>query len=196
MMLAIYYLLIGKYNLSEEEITQRFEPYMHLVAILPPVVLAIAGLPLKLYNNANLWCGTALARDSDGEHAHVVAVFNIVTAVIVWLIIAVITVTMGILTLSIREEEKNLIELKRKNDPDSSRLHNVPLNLERSRKMFHQSLFYLGAFYLTWLFPTVNRLVQIKSGKSYFIVILATVTFLPLQGFFNFLIYRRGPCVA
>lgn len=206
MMLAIYYLLIGKYNLSEEEMTQRYEPYMHLVAIVPPVALAVAGLPLHLYNNANIWCSVSLAPNSDAHDEQIHAAFNIISAVILWVIISVVTVTMIMLTTSIRTEEKKFIELKRKNDSNSTRGRDVPANLstdlspptnlERSRKMLYQAMFYLGAFYLTWWAPTVNRIVQLISGKNHFFFVLATVTLLPLQGFLNFLVYRSGPCIA
>ena len=58
-MLAGYYLLLGRYHLTEEEIANRYERYMHLTAIVPSVGIAIAGLPLTLYNNANIWCWIA-----------------------------------------------------------------------------------------------------------------------------------------
>ena len=68
--------------------------------------------------------------------------------------------------------------------------------LERSRKMFYQALFYVGAFYLTWWAPTINRLIQMANGESYYFFMITTAIFAPLQGFFNFIVYRHGTCVA
>ena len=59
LMLAGYYLLLGRYHLAEEDIANRYERYMHLTAILPSVGIAIAGLPLTLYNSSNIWCWIA-----------------------------------------------------------------------------------------------------------------------------------------
>jgi len=184
MMLAIYYLLIGKYKFSEEEITRRYEPWMHLSAITFTVAVAVAGLPLRWYNNANLRCGHA-PQNSDGEPNTSI---YIIPAIILVLIIAVVTISMIKLTISIRKEEKEFVELKRNDGSNSERFLYASVNLQRSRKMFFQAVFYLGAFYLTWWAPIANIFVLVISGKSYFFLMLAVVTFAPLQGFFNFLV--------
>ena len=127
---------------------------------------------------------------------------------------AVITVIMIMLTISIRTEEMRFIEMKRQDDSNRSSPfpRDVAANLERSRKMFYQAIFYVFAFYLTWyvqrkktyvqfntilryscflfvrLVPTMHRISQLISGKSYFFLMLGTAIFLPLQGFFNFLV--------
>ena len=95
-----------------------------------------------------------------------------------WFVIVAITVIMIILTASIRAEEKRFVELTQcqaetsqsrnsMHPDDEERSENtmddqtdqIPLpnrprtdsyNLERSRKLFYQAVFYVGAFYLTW----------------------------------------------
>jgi hypothetical protein len=147
MMLAIYYLLIGKYKFSEEEITRRYEPWMHLSAIVPTLAVAVAGLPLNWYNNANLRCALTPAPHSDGESN---AAIYVVRATIMLVIIAAVTIIMIMLTISTREEEREFIQLKRRDGVNSERFRDVSVKLERSRRMFFQAVFYLGAFYLTW----------------------------------------------
>jgi len=185
LMLAIYYLLVGKYKLSEEEITRRYEPWMHLSAIVPTLAVAVVGLPLNWYNNANLRCALTPAPHSDGESN---AAIYVVRATFMLVIIAAVTIIMIMLTISTREEEREFIQLKRRDGVNSERFRDVSVKLERSRRMFFQAVFYLGAFYLTWWAPIVNVFVHIISGKSYFFFLLAIVTFMPLQGFFNFLV--------
>mmetsp|Transcript_20889 Transcript_20889/g.39790 ORF Transcript_20889/g.39790 Transcript_20889/m.39790 type:complete len:122 (-) Transcript_20889:546-911(-) len=68
--------------------------------------------------------------------------------------------------------------------------------LERSKQMFHQAVFYVGVFYVTWMFGTINRLVQLIGGQNNVALMILHSTFTPMQGFLNFLVYRHGPCVA
>ena len=62
---------------------------------------------------------------------------------------------------------------------------------ERSRDVFYQALCYLGAFLLTFLFATINRAIQAAGGQTYFALLVLHVFFVPLQGFLNFMVYRR-----
>lgn len=62
----------------------------------------------------------------------------------------------------------------------------------RTRQVFRQSLWYLGVFYVTHLWSTINRIVQqTRGGQTYFGLILLHSFFDPLQGFLNFLVYQR-----
>lgn len=61
----------------------------------------------------------------------------------------------------------------------------------KSTQVFHQALYYLGAFYMTHLFSTVNRILEQTRGESYFPLVVLHSFFDPLQGFLNFLVYRR-----
>jgi hypothetical protein len=57
--LAIYYLLVVKYAVSEETLRRNVEPAMHLFAISFGGFTAVIGIFLDLYNNADLWCWIA-----------------------------------------------------------------------------------------------------------------------------------------
>lgn len=58
--------------------------------------------------------------------------------------------------------------------------------------VFRQSVLYTLAFYACFLFATINRLVYQVTGKTYFPLQFLHVLLIPLQGFFNVLIYRYG----
>jgi hypothetical protein len=68
--------------------------------------------------------------------------------------------------------------------------------LERTKKMFYQALLYVGVFYITWIIPTINRIVQMGDGNSPFALAVGTAILAPMQGIWNWLVYRHGPCVA
>lgn len=62
----------------------------------------------------------------------------------------------------------------------------------RSRQIAVQGMLYVCAFYITWLFPTIQRLLELAGHQNKtFVVQFLDSTLLPLQGFFNFIIYIR-----
>ena len=133
-MLAGYYLLLGRYHLAEEDIANRYERYMHLTAILPSVGIAIAGLPLTLYNSANIWCWIAAwpagSETFDGqyhseieyERGHGAWKFRwLFFYAPLWFVIVAITVIMILLTMGVRTEEKASIILMLRSAEESNR---------------------------------------------------------------------------
>lgn len=222
--LALYYLLLGKYHLSDEQIAVRYERYMHPISVTIAIVIAIAGLPLTLYNNANLWCWIAPypanCEDNNGVQGDVPCTRGhdawlyrwIFFYCPLWLIIVTVTVVMVLLIRSAVSDERQFIALQTESRPKRPSIRNLEsssngdeipalstsLNLnethryERSRQTFRQAMFYLGVFYLTWFFQTVNRLYQLITGESVFILLVLHTIVAPLHGFFNFIVYRHG----
>jgi hypothetical protein len=63
---------------------------------------------------------------------------------------------------------------------------------KRTLEVYHQSLYYLGTFYLTHVWSTSNRIVQFANGgNSYFSLTAIHSFFDPLQGFLNYFVYQR-----
>lgn len=59
-------------------------------------------------------------------------------------------------------------------------------------EVFHQALFYLGAFYCTHIWSTTNRIVQsFNNGHSVFFLLVMHAFFDPFQGFLNYMVYQR-----
>lgn len=59
-----------------------------------------------------------------------------------------------------------------------------------TRTVMNQSIMYMGAFYLTFIFGTIARVLQIWNITFYPIFVCMTL-FFPLQGFWQYLIYTR-----
>jgi hypothetical protein len=57
--LAIYYVVVVKYAISEETLRRFVEPPMHLFVLSFGLCTGLTGIFLDLYNNANLWCWIA-----------------------------------------------------------------------------------------------------------------------------------------
>jgi len=75
---------------------------------------------------------------------------------------------------------------------ESGRSNNVPQRIDHSRRFANQAMFYVLSFWLTWLFPTCTRISQfITGGSSPFPFTALFCIFIPLQGFFNVMVYLR-----
>lgn len=62
----------------------------------------------------------------------------------------------------------------------------------RTYEVFQQSLWYLGVFYVTHVWSTSNRTIQlINDGNTYYALVVFHSFFDPLQGFLNYLVYQR-----
>src|SRR3569832_845988 len=62
---------------------------------------------------------------------------------------------------------------------------------QRSKAVANQGFWYCGAFYMTWIFPSITRLVQVINGSAPFPLVLVTGIMVGSQGFFNFLVYSH-----
>ena len=72
----------------------------------------------------------------------------------------------------------------------SSTVHSTARK-SHSKKIASQALWYVGSFYLTWIFQSWTRIAQMVNGSSPFYAIALFAIFFPLQGFFNALVYFR-----
>ncbi len=72
-----------------------------------------------------------------------------------------------------------------------SRSRRAQKEVAKSRKIAVQGLRYVGAFYITWMFPTVSRITELVAKKNYFPIQFLDTFLIPLQGFFNCMIYIR-----
>ncbi|GFH53066.1 hypothetical protein CTEN210_09542 [Chaetoceros tenuissimus] len=61
----------------------------------------------------------------------------------------------------------------------------------RSRQIAIQGMLYVCAFYVTWFFPTVQRITEVAANKKFFVFQFFDSFLLPLQGAINFGIYIR-----
>jgi hypothetical protein len=67
----------------------------------------------------------------------------------------------------------------------------IVIDLPRTKQVASQAALYILAFYLTYIFATINRILQQVDGFTPFWVVIMHSLTLPLQGFWNFFIYRR-----
>uniref|UniRef100_A0A7S2RHZ5 G-protein coupled receptors family 2 profile 2 domain-containing protein n=2 Tax=Mucochytrium quahogii TaxID=96639 RepID=A0A7S2RHZ5_9STRA len=180
--LAVNYLLVIKYEWSESRV-QRVEPWMHFLTISLCTGFAISSVPLDLYNPANLWCWIS-AFDGRGKGAYYFqwGFFYIP----LWTIVAFVSYAMFQVYRKVRSHEDNINVCGTLSNNKKMRKH------RKSQKVATQAFLYIGAFYVTWIFGTVNRLIITIDHEIVITPLLILQSFFtPLQGFLNFLVYVR-----
>lgn len=211
--LAIYYLLIVRYQWKEQRI-RKAEKALHAAPLAWAAATSLASLGMTLLNNANLWCWIASVplgctgsrrnggvNDCErGDNAWIYRWAFFYGPL--WFAIALsgvaMVMTWGVVRKTEAQTDKRRIALEVSPggtaDEDDGEAENRSRNQQRgkrSRQVATQAFFYMLAFFLSWTPATLTRFIQMVWGKTYYPIILMMAIFTPLQGFFNFLVYSR-----
>eukprot|EP00571_Detonula_confervacea_P004530 CAMPEP_0172327360 /NCGR_PEP_ID=MMETSP1058-20130122/59343_1 /TAXON_ID=83371 /ORGANISM="Detonula confervacea, Strain CCMP 353" /LENGTH=387 /DNA_ID=CAMNT_0013044389 /DNA_START=120 /DNA_END=1283 /DNA_ORIENTATION=+ len=202
-MLSLYFLLQVRYGMSEKQIGKRAEPVMHAITIVFGLGSSFLCIALGLFNDSTLWCwinsspkgcdqsyeNNGITNCERGDNAEIYrwAIFFAP----LWAAIVGTMVVMTLLVLAVRSQENKLAKYQFM--PRNSTLQRQQKQDRRQHQQSHrvtnQALRFVAVFYVTWAFATVNRLLQLIIGHSYFWLMVLHTVFVPLQGFFNFLVF-------
>ncbi|KAL3933930.1 MAG: hypothetical protein SGBAC_010188 [Bacillariaceae sp.] len=185
--LSIYYLLVVFWELPEKTV-HGWEFFLHAWPITLGLGTGIAGLPLELYNPAGFHCwisglpsGCDTKDDVECQRGNLSWVFRWAFFYAwIWFYFVVIAVCIGLVYYKVLQQE-------RKNDRYN--ISGQVVDRYRSRRVANQAFFYVGAYYLTFLFGTISRSMQVEGTPVPEAIWICFVVFYPLQGFFNALIY-------
>jgi hypothetical protein len=61
----------------------------------------------------------------------------------------------------------------------------------QSKRLAIQALYYVGAFFAAWIFPTIYQLAFVTRSTHPFWLVFISVISIPVQGFFNLLVFVR-----
>jgi hypothetical protein len=193
-MLALFYLIKIRWQWRDSRIATKVEPFMHIWALLFGIGTSAAGVALDLYNN-DIWecwispmpldCKESWYSNGEttcirGNNASLYRwVFYYAP---LWFAIVFVTGIMFLVWRAVRA-----VEMKNeKYLPAGVRAHR-----KHSKQVAEQGFWYCGAFYITWIFPTITRLTQLINHEAPYPLVLVTAMFVPLQGFFNCLVYMH-----
>lgn len=222
--LSLYYLLVIQCGWSEERF--RFlERWIHFISISWGLITAIISLSLKLYNPANWDCWIAplpgnctqsfrMGKDDEqsvpcvrGDNATIFQWAFFFAPL--WVAILFVTVAMISVYYNVRFKEMNMLRPRPLSMHTKSRSENESVDsslktvereqcLTYTRQVFEQSVMYVGAFYCTWFFPTLTRIIQLvqtssqNAGESIpDVIILLSGICIPIQGALNATVYFR-----
>ena len=107
---------------------------------------------------------------------------------ILWFCALIIIIpSMTLVYLHVRKQEAKAANWAKKSGQQE--------NYEHSRKVMQQGLFFAFAFIITWIFPTLTRLMQAITGSSPFWLIQLMTIFLPMQVSICMYQLSYDPCI-
>lgn len=169
--LATYYLLVLRFGWSESKV-RRLEPFMHAIPFVWGLGTATIAIPLKLYNNANLWCwiapypagctGDDCIRGVNADYYRWAFFYGPL-----WVNIIIVTAAMILVFVHVRgvshkagQEGHKITEAfleDHEGDVDKTKQER---NTDKMRRdIFLQCLLYSASFYLNWVWLTVSEII-------------------------------------
>ena len=74
---------------------------------------------------------------------------------------------------------------------NSKKKEETGLNMKHTKSIATQGMLYVGAFFITWLFPTISRIIQLCGRGIPQTLVVLSGTSIPSQGIFNAMVYFR-----
>jgi hypothetical protein len=204
-MLMIYYILVIRYGLSDEVISKKVEPILHLIPLLYHGGSSIAGLILGVFGPQTTTCfvgghpfaceedpSTACLRASP-ETLHTFGTWFTTVPVIFWTLLLILSLSVIAWTVLIKYYAS-----RRFAPVDATGARNASTVFSKSTRLVLTQCFLYGiSFINVSVWGTMPTLLQLcwdiypdSLGKQFWLTALGLV-FFPIQGLFNFLIYLR-----
>jgi hypothetical protein len=188
--LALYFMLLIKFEWREATIARYIEPLGHFISILFPLLLSSVAVAKDYINPMDIlpgfcWIWHYPPNCHHDEEVECLRGGNLSLYLIgpmsIFLLV-IIFIAMLIMVLKVRQTE---LRMRRYAGGRNSQL-------EMTKETGKQALFYIGAFFLTF-FPIImlQMLYDHRYRGYYFWFAVLVKFFTPLQGFFNAFIYLR-----
>mmetsp|Transcript_3714 Transcript_3714/g.4224 ORF Transcript_3714/g.4224 Transcript_3714/m.4224 type:complete len:419 (+) Transcript_3714:58-1314(+) len=194
-MLSIYYLAIISFSIPEESIAKKIEPFMHAIALLPMLIAAIVGASESLFFSRAGHCWVQESQqcvDGDcreftlGDGRWLV----IVSSVWIVLMTSVIFICAFSISCKMRKRAVATRRLLSQEVQGEVRIDGMV------RESFRQAILYVVGFTLTYMWTGLSLISPADADGRKMVFHVLTALFLPLQGFWNFIIFIRPSFVA
>jgi hypothetical protein len=190
--LSLHYLLTIRYDMNDELISRKIEPWMHTISILIPTSTAIAAWCLDLFHHKYTICWISAkpwgcaAHPSTCEAAANAPYFEFLFGYL-WMFITILiqVICMILVCLTVRPRERIV-------DSDGRVLVNISSQISSQRRDTSiQALLTISTTLLTYSFPLALD-ISANSGRQVSLPFLFLCDFFtPLLGFLNFAVYIR-----
>ena len=193
--LSLFYLIKIRNGWSDKRIARRLESFMHAWALLfgigtSTTTFGSAGfLPFDPLDCHESW------KNGDGKttciRGNSASLYRWVFYYApLWCTIAFVTIIIYLVYRHVRRVERQSERYgESQYYAQQQQQHARRRRQKYSQRVANQGFWYCGAFYATWFFPTVTRLVQVITGGAPYPLVIITAIFVPIQGFFNFIVY-------
>lgn len=201
--ISFCYLLTIRYSWTDRDL-HKIELYLHLGPHIIGWTTAATGLGLDLYNPTAAQCriqeypsgcqlNGSCQRGANASLYYVPLFFVWVWGTFVFICVAMVLIYQSIRRVELRSESREFT---------GAASSNTQLTQQRQKNSLRsrfatQALLYCIAYFITWLFGSINMVVHERLvDDTYIPILFLIVIFEPLQGFMNFLIYFRPRYLA
>jgi hypothetical protein len=169
---------------------EKIEILFHVICVTFGIISASVATSLNLMNpaNWNCWISPDFATIPDPNRKLAKILQWTIFYIPLWISIALSAGCMIMIYLYVRNTE---IRSLRYQSTRSGPSGNGSYRLKRTREVALQGKLFVGAFVLTWLFPSAARFIQLLGKKAPNWLIVCAGTFVPSQGFFNAIVHFR-----
>ena len=198
--LSLYYLLVIRYNVNDDVIRRKVEPFMHIISIAFPLGTAIAALCLNLYHHKLLLCwieaepfGCTVDESIECTEAANAPKYEVAFAGIWFALVFIFEVIcMGLIYGTVRKRERVMNAFSFRGRNGRILVHSSNRVTVERRDTAIQAILYISAFVFTYVWPFVSFFMfHVTNARPNFVFVLMTMFFTPLLGFWNFLAFIR-----
>jgi len=200
--LCVYYACAIAFGMHEKDIKKKVEPFLHIVPLAMGLISVIPALVYDLYGpySNEAWCTFNQSRTEGSTNLN--RLLDVSFLVIICSLFVVIFGSFAIIIWRVRKNGKCLAANVGKNEDDSTRHIDERINAahRNTKLILLQSAAYVSAFLLSLSFPLIRNLMGVEQQHShpYMVAGKLMLVFMPLQGFFNFVIFlwHKGKCMC
>jgi len=197
--LSFYYLLVVKYSWSDMEL-RKVEPWMHVFPLSVGLATAMVALFKKLYHPADWDCWIGPPPECEPNDTSPMCTKHMKYGMffffyILWAAIIMVTLLTGILYHTVVQREQAAAKFRKWRRASDTTPNQA---IVYSRQVFRQSQLYVGAFYITWIFPSIFRILQlVTKGKFnssdwlFYWLLFLSGSFICVQGLFDAIVFFR-----
>jgi len=204
--LCVYFSLVINYNKTESWLRKNIELYFHLVPIVIVTVMGVAGFVFQVFNFTGVRCFVSpyptrcdMNPNVDCTRGESYFAFRYSFAIQEVIIFVIILVCMSSIVVSTRRQERRQrswdLRLPTVAIEVSSTLRRRQkrnqVRMKRTKQVARQAFMYVGACFLTFVWTFIFEIAARIAKRPPFKITVITFAFLPLQGFFNFIIFNR-----
>lgn len=188
--LSYYYRLTVNFGWREDKARNIWWMF-HVLPITFGTTTATYGLVFDQFNPNELWCWFSGTEQSD------VLKFLFYYGPL-WVVFFIIVLIFMSMYKHVRKQEEANKRFSFQQNLAKDPTNNFRLSIEDrneatrlSRPVFIQGLLFAAVFCLTFIFPTIVRAQQLHKDNIKFPLLFFMTLFLPLQGFMNYLVFKR-----
>lgn len=187
--LSLYMLAVVRFSIKPADFAARFEPYLHALTIFYFLATATMAVPFGIYGEMKLglgcWVREVPECSETGRHCFIDVIGWLFAGIPLFITFVILVVNNIVIVFHVRSKLR--IE-----GQGRTRTQQIQI-----RRVATQGFLYVGAFFATYFAAVVVRFAASRGGArlsdeaDMYNTLILQSALVPLQGFFNMLIYVR-----